>query len=175
MHYRISKPSFTCQLWMAERLRFERGLNLEKSFWGNPMTPVEEIAFAPIQSLLGSAIQSTVRKDRIEIFWVLCTEFHIRSVHKLSLQLWKLLDFDGPPLVNPWPNFKGQGTSGLRRSPSFIWYPLVVTETNTLAMATSQSRAVFRVVKIINDQTLGMQNWDRSYGPHNLKVLLKKP
>ena len=34
------------------------------------MTPVEEIAFAPIQSLLGSAIQSTVRKDRIEIFRV---------------------------------------------------------------------------------------------------------
>ena len=37
------------------------------------MTPVEEIAFAPIQSLLGSAIQSTVRsKERIEIFRVLC-------------------------------------------------------------------------------------------------------
>ena len=95
MDYRVSKPSFTCQLWMAERLRFERGLNLEKSFWGNPMTPVEEIAFAPIQSLLGSAIQSTVRKDRIEIFRVLC------------------------------------------------------------------------IKKNVSD----MQNWDRSYGPHNLKVL----
>ena len=44
------------------------------------MTPVEEIAFAPIQSLLGSAIQSTVRKDIIEIFRVLCIKKNVSDM-----------------------------------------------------------------------------------------------
>ena len=53
------------------------------------MTPVEEIAFAPIQSLLGSAIQSTVRKDRIEIFRVLCTEKNVSDTYaELRQILW---------------------------------------------------------------------------------------
>ena len=51
------------------------------------MTPVEEIAFAPIQSLLGSAIQSTVRKDRIEIFRVLCIKKKTFQICRIETDL----------------------------------------------------------------------------------------